>query len=62
MEQVYVVCEQVQLFTMHAVKVFKNESDAEAFCDEQNDKNKPEFDSYGYLSGIFHDFYPFKVE
>ena len=54
MNKIYIVFEQASLMTWTAVKAFKNEDDAKKYCDEQNTKNNPEFDDWGYTEGIYH--------
>lgn len=62
MSKVYLVYEQTDMFTIEILKVFKNESDADNYCNELNTINKPEFDQWGLVDGVFYNYYEMDVE
>lgn len=60
-EVVFVVYKQTDLGTFELLRAYKDLKKAEVFCKKQNDLNLPEFDDYGYVSGIYHNYYEMEV-
>lgn len=61
-ECVYLVYKQTDIITSHVVRVFREEFFADEFCKDQNEKNMPEFDDWGYCDGIYHTYVTMRVE
>lgn len=60
--KVFLVYKHTLIDVSYVVKIFKEEKDAADFCDKQNEINKPEFDEWGYVGGVYHTYTWMKVE
>jgi hypothetical protein len=62
MKQIFLVYEQTHLMSWKIVKAFEDEQKAKNYCEEQNKKNNPEFDDWGYVEGVYHNYFPMELE
>ena len=54
---IYLVYQQVDLYSQSIVKAFQNEKDAQNYCMRENVENKPIHDDWGYVGGINHGYF-----